>query len=85
MKLKIFWVVLLVLVSSVFTLGWSNQRRVTPHFEYKLFQINSTDPQIDAVKLTQIGAEGWELISVVPVTGAGTTTQLAYYFKREKR
>jgi hypothetical protein len=45
------------------------------------------DSQID---LTKIGDEGWELISVVPISNyhhlgsSGTTNQLLYVFKRLK-
>ncbi len=60
-------------------------------FEYKIITtdrsfwsgVDKTD--VEPI-LRDMGRDGWELVSVVPLsnTGGGITTNLRYYFKRER-
>jgi len=58
-------------------------------FEYKVVVtdrsiwsgVEKTD--IESI-LTDMGRNGWELTSVVPITNGGTTTNLRYFFKRQR-
>jgi len=54
-------------------------------FKYYIMPINaSTLPkpmEEDERKLNELGAEGWELVSVIPVTAKGTTDDAFAYFK----
>ncbi len=47
----------------------------------------SVTPWQPTLNLQQLGEEGWELVSVVPISdssGSGFTHQLQYVFKRQK-
>lgn len=60
------------------------------------FYLNQARPWATAFNLNELGAEGWELVSVVPLssllskplpgdmggTSAGFTSELFFYFKR---
>lgn len=35
-------------------------------------------------KIVELGTQGWQLVDVETCTKAGTTTQMIYFFKREK-
>ena len=60
-------------------------------WEYKIIKTDKsfwtgkdkTDPEIF---LRELGREGWELVSVVPLSqaGGGTTTNLQFFFKRKR-
>ena len=60
-------------------------------WEYKVVQTgktfwagkDKTDPE---QFLSDLGRDGWELVSVVPLSqmGGGTTTSLQFFFKRQR-
>ena len=60
-------------------------------WEYKVMKIDKsfwsgkdrTDPE---KFLSDFGREGWELVSVIPLSqmGGGTTTSLQFFFKRKR-
>jgi hypothetical protein len=60
-------------------------------FEYKVittdrsFWSGKEKTDIEPI-LNDMGRDGWDLVSVVPVSsaGAGTTTNLRYFFKRQR-
>ena len=60
-------------------------------FEYKIltsgksFWKGTDKTDIESI-LADMGRNGWELVSVVPLStmGGGTTTNLQYFFKRER-
>jgi len=60
-------------------------------FEYKIitteksFWKGTDKTDIESV-LTDMGRNGWELVSVVPLStmGGGTTTSMQFFFKRER-
>lgn len=60
-------------------------------FEYKIVTIDRSflsgkdKTDVEPI-LNDMGRNGWELVSVIPISssGAGTTTNLRYYFKRQR-
>lgn len=60
-------------------------------FEYKIittdrsFWSGKDKTDIEPI-LNDMGRNGWELVAVIPVstTGSGTTTNLRYFFKRQR-
>jgi len=60
-------------------------------WEYKVMKTDKhfwtgkdkTDPELI---LSDLGRDGWELVSVVPLSqaGGGTTTNLQFFFKRKR-
>ena len=60
-------------------------------WEYKIMKTEksfwSGKDRTDIEKLlTEIGRDGWELVSVIPLSqmGGGTTTALQFFFKRKR-
>ncbi len=51
-------------------------------FEVNLGDVNAPDDKDIETALNEIGGEGWELISVIPVPTKTRKLNLAYYFKR---
>jgi hypothetical protein len=60
-------------------------------FEYKIVRADFDDRadtlKNDESRLWELGAEGWELVTVLPLAfnGAGAPILAAYYFKRQKQ
>lgn len=50
-------------------------------FEYKIVSNDDTLKVLEKT-LNKLGADGWELISIVPITSDGWTSSERYYFKR---
>jgi hypothetical protein len=60
-------------------------------WEYKVMKTDRTfwsgrDKKDPEVFLNELGRDGWELVSVVPLSqmGGGTTTNLQFFFKRKR-
>ncbi|MFE3846153.1 DUF4177 domain-containing protein [Thermoplasmatota archaeon] len=60
-------------------------------WEYKIMETDksfwSGKDKIDTDQvLSDLGRDGWELVSVVPLSqmGGGTTTNLKFFFKRKR-
>ena len=60
-------------------------------WEYKVFTIgkgfwSGKEKKNSEQLLDELGRDGWELISVVPLSqmGGGTTTNLQFFFKRKR-
>ena len=43
------------------------------------------DGQQLGAKINQLGDEGWQLVTVMPIDVDGTTKRTVYYFKRPKK
>jgi len=60
-------------------------------FEYKIITTDKSfwggkdKTDVEPI-LNDLGRDGWELVSVVPLSsaGGGTTTNLRYFFKRKR-
>ena len=58
-------------------------------WEYKVMETEisiwsgkeKTDPE---QFLSELGRDGWELVSVVPLSQGGTTNNLQFFFKRKR-
>ena len=60
-------------------------------WEYKVMKTGKTfwsgkDKTYPEQFLSDLGRDGWELVSVVPLSqmGGGTTTSLQFFFKRQR-
>jgi hypothetical protein len=60
-------------------------------WEYKVFKTEKSfwsgkDKSDISSILDDFGRDGWELVSVVPLSamGAGTTTELQFFFKKKR-
>ncbi len=57
-------------------------------WEHLVFEHHSMQVTADrelAKKINQLGYDGWEMFSVVPVQADGTTRKLTFFFKRPKQ
>lgn len=83
-----FWIRALAVSALVVTslAGAQSQGRQAPTWEYREVQLSTSSSSLPA--MNRLGAEGWELVSVVSacpgtnVTGNPTPCQWWAYFKR---
>jgi hypothetical protein len=70
---------ILVVVSVLFLAGWTLQTKTV--WEYKVVNSNKGTPPKE---LNELGAEGWELVTVRDPIFGGNSLNAEYIFKRPK-
>ena len=79
-RISVFAMVLLVVVVTL--VGWTTQAGSSARnsWEYRVVSDN------DLVKtdMNTLGADGWELVSILPYTVEGYSRGASFYFKRPK-
>ena len=92
MKTRSKWTLLFVVAALLLSLaGWSSeaQNSARTTWEYKIIAEYSPhdNPPPNVERFNQMGAEGWELVTVnseVFTRGNKSQRKTAYYFKRSK-
>ena len=80
-RISVFAMVLLVVVVTL--VGWTTQARSSARtaWEYKVV----SDSDLYKTDMNTLGADGWELVAILPSMQDGTTTGTsAFYFKRPR-
>ena len=82
-KAKTGWIILIIAI--VFITGWSgrgqsaSEEATNKAWEYKVIH------HLNEQKLNELGAEGWELVTVLPAISSGSSTGVTtFYLKRAK-
>ena len=57
-------------------------------WEYKVLKVEKSffgtkDKEDPAVRLNELGKEGWELVSVIPLESGGSTAGMQLFLKRK--
>ena len=85
MRLKRRWVLIFAALALFAALGWSSHARSVSKTTWEYKVVSSRTPTFP--EINEIGAEGWELVSVVTVEnriGDVVNVRKEYYFKRAR-
>ena len=90
MRNRAWWYVGAMIVIVLLVGAWTTRGQASPKvlWEYKCVFANNVQgkPEMEKPSLTDLGAEGWELVAVesVKANGGNSTGQATYYFKRPR-
>ena len=81
-RISVFAMVLLVVVVTL--VGWTTQARSSARTAWE-YRVVSDKTDLYKTDMNTLGADGWELVAILPSMQDGTTTGTsAFYFKRPK-
>ena len=76
-------VLAMVLLVVVVLVGWTTQARSSARNGWE-YRVVFSDPDTVKMDLNTLGADGWELVSILPDTVDGNSRGARFYFKRPK-
>jgi hypothetical protein len=80
-RISIFAMFLLVVVVTL--VGWTTQARSSARTAWE-YRVVVSAPYLVKTEMNTLGADGWELVSILPDTVDGNSRGASFYFKRPK-